>query len=733
MVVLATLSVSLVGFAVLTRSVADTLARQNAINLRLIRSMFDQQVNKVQLLAKNLAEDPLVLDFLGGKSRSPSARLFQLGQLALRLSQVRTELPYTELVFVYDASAGLLVSNKGPFTVDQFRSLYLEESGDAASQPRFPSGIATRTFQSLRLRRQIPVDTFAYSEPVAEGSSIGGGSSVGFLFDSLMERTIGPENMTFPESLFFIRGRKGLLYRYGNEDLYQETVAKSPEAVDFGPGLVVEALDSEYADLQYVLVVRNEEYYRDIRWLLFFVLASGLGVLAVGVVFSLFAARRFSRPIQRLLHLLSPKDLGGEIEDEYSYLANRTEEILRSRQLAQEAAEAARPVLRNAALERLLHGYTELNQQTQATLRNILDGFPFRWFFVCLVEAVPGGERREGLEYGILMTAVAKALEGSVSALIFETGTSRIAAIVNVDQEETDSLLPAARVYREIIETRELSLRRCSVGVGRVAADPVGIRQSYEEACSILRDLSFREESGPAAYARGESTAEAGRTLSGEDRRVLKRLALQANPDKLLRTLDALMDSILSLSVEAALAQAHELVSLPLGLVRDRGTEGSEAYAWVEGEPSRDLSRAVTRGQLKETVRRIYLEAQRLLGSWDAVEAERQAFSRFIDQSLTDINLSLESLADHFGYSPGYLSTHFKDLCGQGFKAYLTGARIARAQQLLRDEPELAVADVALRSGFASEASFFRNFRRETGDTPLNFRQKLSKFHIPKS
>ena len=61
---------------------------------------------------------------------------------------------------------------------------------------------------------------------------------------------------------------------------------------------------------------------------------------------------------------------------------------------------------------------------------------------------------------------------------------------------------------------------------------------------------------------------------------------------------------------------------------------------------------------------------------------------------------------------------------GQSLSRLLEQVRIERAEQLLR-EGRLSVQDVAVQSGFADASSFGRAFKRATGMTPAEQRDRL--------
>jgi AraC family transcriptional regulator len=53
---------------------------------------------------------------------------------------------------------------------------------------------------------------------------------------------------------------------------------------------------------------------------------------------------------------------------------------------------------------------------------------------------------------------------------------------------------------------------------------------------------------------------------------------------------------------------------------------------------------------------------------------------------------------------------------------YVIARRVERAQQLLRGDGDLGLAEVALRVGFSDQSQFSFHFRRIVGVTPRQFR-----------
>lgn len=87
-------------------------------------------------------------------------------------------------------------------------------------------------------------------------------------------------------------------------------------------------------------------------------------------------------------------------------------------------------------------------------------------------------------------------------------------------------------------------------------------------------------------------------------------------------------------------------------------------------------------------------------------------------------DITLETLAGHMGYSVKYTSFLFKKLLGENFKNRLTTQRIEKAKELLANNPEMLIKEVAGLSGFNSDNAFIRTFKRVEGISPGKFVSK---------
>ena len=96
----------------------------------------------------------------------------------------------------------------------------------------------------------------------------------------------------------------------------------------------------------------------------------------------------------------------------------------------------------------------------------------------------------------------------------------------------------------------------------------------------------------------------------------------------------------------------------------------------------------------------------------------------YINTHLSE-DLSLTRIAALFNISPGYLSALFSKSTRQPYSQHVTGMRLKKAAMLLSSTP-MSISAISQMIGFASEKTFYKQFRATFHCTPTQYRQNLS-------
>ena len=96
-----------------------------------------------------------------------------------------------------------------------------------------------------------------------------------------------------------------------------------------------------------------------------------------------------------------------------------------------------------------------------------------------------------------------------------------------------------------------------------------------------------------------------------------------------------------------------------------------------------------------------------------------------LDQYIQDHlsqELSAETICKSLGIGKTYLYELSRQSYGCGIAAHIRRLRIAKAQNLLIEEPDIPISAVAESCGFEDYNYFITVFKKQTGTTPRQFR-----------
>ena len=86
---------------------------------------------------------------------------------------------------------------------------------------------------------------------------------------------------------------------------------------------------------------------------------------------------------------------------------------------------------------------------------------------------------------------------------------------------------------------------------------------------------------------------------------------------------------------------------------------------------------------------------------------------------------SVQGIANEVNLSPSYLSDQLRSTTGQNTQQYIQNHLIERAKELL-STTNLSVGEIAYQLGFGYSQSFSKLFKKNTMQTPMEYRQSFN-------
>ena len=95
---------------------------------------------------------------------------------------------------------------------------------------------------------------------------------------------------------------------------------------------------------------------------------------------------------------------------------------------------------------------------------------------------------------------------------------------------------------------------------------------------------------------------------------------------------------------------------------------------------------------------------------------------KIIDRFYADSSFTVDTFAREIGMSRTALFTKWKTLTGQTPKSFILNLRLRKAADMLRNRPELSIADISYANGFTSARYFCKCFKDVYKQTPTEFK-----------
>ena len=252
------------------------------------------------------------------------------------------------------------------------------------------------------------------------------------------------------------------------------------------------------------------------------------------------------------------------------------------------------------------------------------------------------------------------------------------------------------------------------------------IRPSYQKAKEIM---GFRYLMRDKAILTNGDISWHGDTMSYSvsDERKLINAALAASPDTIAVFDDIVRENSEKIMPESERRKLVAALSSTVMRIFQETKEGESASSQLDSLMDAGGSEMML-ARLREVLAG-YIERKR---SEDETKySSTVALMKEYIQKHYSEPIMLIDLSEEFNLSPKYCSEIFNRLSGDTFKNYLNRFRIDAAQHIIDDDPDIRIADLAVRVGFSSSNTFIRVFDKYMGVTPKQYAENVKKGIMP--
>ncbi|MBU5344500.1 helix-turn-helix domain-containing protein [Paenibacillus lautus] len=509
-----------------------------------------------------------------------------------------------------------------------------------------------------------------------------------------------------------------------------------------GTDSMVTFTESKEAGWQYVSVMPMGSVMERVAQLKRMALTVFVVSLVAGAAVACWFAYRQYSPVKRVVDAILQ---GKPIQDkpaanEYDFILQTIEGSLVEQRHLRERLFRQTPVIRADFLSRLIRGYIDpdhAGDQGGPTLATMGIHFESDKFAVIIVQAVditrlsPEPSEQGWTQIRFIISNIGTDIANSGhQGFAVDMERDRVAILVNfhpVEEAEAELFLHeiAERLLRVLEDRFHISV---TIAVSSVHTGNGTIGSAYLEAMAALdyRMFSGRNSIIHFGHVRDikhhyyypiEFETQLVNHVRGGD---------TENVAKLLDNIYTMNFKSAGMTPELGRCLFFNIISTFLKILNLTNTD-HESLLGPSFDPVKHIFGCSTSDEMQAETKRLYDKLTCLFHTEHSDHSIQlqQDMMAFIDRNLTDYNLGLGMIADHFGMTPQYISSFFKKMNRCNITDYITRARIEKAKTLM-EQSELTNAQLAQLVGYTNDVVFIRAFKKLEGVTPGKYRVSAS-------
>lgn len=629
---------------------------------------------------------------------------------------------------IYFNEKDLVISSQGKYSLSSFFEEVFYYDGLA---PGYWSGIlsgcnvSTLKYPAAVSTYKQPRRLLTYIQSLPVGSKDFMATFIAFIDESTLMDSLDISTISKDGGLYVIDSDNKFIAGVNCDDKIkglltgQNPSISSPDtdikALDFpgGEKHIVFRSHSSVNDWSYIAVMPLSVAMAKVNNIKLITMLISLFSLAAGFVISYFSALKSYTPLENIVKSLSPKLLNLNSQqkrlNEYNFLQKALHSMLEYEDRTKEEIEIYKPLARNSLFIQLLKG----NPDSGSRLLKVMDITFSNSCFTCASIVL---DSENTLPRELHENITSELQKHNSTAYFVEVGGKNKAIIFNTAYEQQ-----VIQIMDMVIAAFNNTLVKYkAIGVGKTYKGLDYLCSSYNEA-NIALDYRFIRGNSSIIYY-GE--IEGAYTLPSyyyptEKENHLVNFIMCGNHEDAIKLFNEIINSNIANSTLPPAAARNLFYNMAASALK--ALEGLN----ISIHPAFHLDEFLhmdTLHEMKEYIEELYRHV------CDIIIAEKESKNtklrddilNYINEHLTDSDLTLTNLADKFGGSLAYFSRFIKDQTGTNFVDYLNKRRIELSRSLLKKD--MTIREVSHRVGFDNDLTFRRLFKKYTGINPGEYK-----------
>lgn len=714
---------------------ANTLLQQS-------RNVIDERLSRIQEMSTKIALESEVVNYVSYTQPQSVDSIYSNYLIDKTFREWISINPFVERIFIYYEKPYVILSNQdNAYSPEVFfqreqrslgydREIWMERLKTAHSFTIYPveaqSGdIAMVFFQNI---------------PITMRGA--GHDKMGIcLRPSLVQDALSVGDQNDQELVYIVNSKNEILYADGNEQLLSmhnfdpnQAQANTTQAGPDGEQYMVSHVTSAQTDWQHVSVVPISSYMKQLNDVRKQTILFAGCALVVGLVLCLSFARQSYRPLNRITRsVLDDMGIGDpkrKERNEWNIIESAFSQYKSETATYAKTLKSQRTALREGLLHKLImQDVTAMDNGKEllstADLGFLSDSFLCADMIWSRLDACTEQDEFPRHITEQLLTEFVKPI-GYVDVIDMKRDNYACIFCLHSALEQ-----PEERVMEVLTVLRKELHERFSLTITSALGDAHrglgGISLSYGEALKAREYMRFLE--GETIYCyRDIRGVEEKYYYPIETELQLISYVKQGDVEKVTHLLEEVFDrnfGVARPSFEMARCLLFEIMSTALKIMSDFSL--STDILFSSGiQPFDLLFQSESVSDMLDTSMLIFHRLCICIAENQGHQSASKidAILAYVEEQYANPAFSMGMVADHFRMNSAYLSYFFREQTGEKFTDYFRRFRIEKVKQLLQDT-KFSVAAIAECVGYSNSNVLIRNFKRETGITPVQYRERL--------
>lgn len=667
------------------------------------------------MLIKELQFEEKISQFFSGQMNSSYMQGYEISE---KINQLRSKDPLIDSIYLYRYSDGMVMTPNMMVNIEQFE--------DRSFAKSFRDNPRLYTLSDQRVYREfidqpypIPVISIVRKYPLLSGED---GIIVVNISVPKLQQWLEDISRSERSFLYIVNGKGETIHTGG-------ALKKGTE---------LSRIKSDYTGWEFVGGVRDGHMFQFASLLTYIWIICGL--IVIGFFWIMFITKRNYKPIETILdriHLYSVQKSGklSLEKDEFKFIDQALESLIEKSQTYQKLHEEDLDIRRRQLLYDLLEGNRILSGdgwREAAVSYQLPVEFAKTAVAVFEIDRFLTWNSKYNLKDQyllkfVLSSVVKEVAEGSQIQVWSEwTGNHRLTVVYFLPDRENGPEPGAYPLADQVRSWTEANLDfTVTAGLSEAEAGTAALAQLYDQANEAL---SYKNSMGmnriltpPYQQDQGEpykhiqnirNLTQSYRLLEPKWKEMYHVLFADIRRGLLTREeLDNLLNYMAYQFNKEMSALSPEIVEMWTKEFFPRLTDAVEQFDLLD-EPQANILAILE--QLED----------RIVKSRENRSSSTMArnIRHYIEENLSNPDLSLNLLCDEFGLNGKYISRMFKEEFGEKLVDYMVSVRVNKSKELLRST-SISVQDIALAVGYVHDISFIRTFKKVVGQTPGEYRK----------